>query len=105
MFYPLDGIITLYISFFILRLSVRVVQSSRAGMGKSLVVKHLVEKLTNLPNNKKLRKGLVDEFCSTIPVHGISVDSDRVTRTLLSHACKADIPVSRIFSSGHVSVG
>ena len=73
------------------------VQSSRAGMGKSLVVKHLAEQLANLPNNKKLRKGLVNEFCSTIPVHGISVDSDRVTRTLLTHACKGDVPVSRIF--------
>ena len=79
------------------RLSVRVVQSSRAGMGKSLVVKHLAEQLANLPNNKKLRKGLVNGFCSTIPVHGISVDSDRVTRTLLTRACKGDVPVSRIF--------
>ena len=66
-------------------------------MGKSLVVKHLAEQLANLPNNKKLCKGLVNDFCSTIPVHGISVDSDRVTRTLLTHACKGDIPVSRIF--------
>jgi hypothetical protein len=79
------------------RLSVRVVQSSRAGMGKGLVVKHLAEQLTNLPNNKKLRKGLVPLLCPTIPVHGISVDGDHVTRTLLSHAVKRDIPVSRIF--------
>ena len=78
-------------------LSVRVVQSSRAGMGKSLVVKHLAEQLTNLPNNKKLRKDLVLSLCPTIPVHGISVDSDCVTRTLRSHAVKRDIPVSRIF--------
>ena len=82
---------------YFLRLSVRVVHSSRAGMGKSLVVKHLAEQLTKLPNNKKLRNGLVDEFCCTIPVHGISVDSDHVTRILLSHACEGDIPASRIF--------
>ena len=66
-------------------------------MGKSLVVKHLAQQLKNLPNNKKLRKGIVNEFCSTIPLHGISVDSDRVTRTFLTHACKGDVPVSRIF--------
>jgi hypothetical protein len=87
----------LFIFYYFKRLSVRVIQSSRAGMGKSLIVKHLAEKLTSLPNNKKLRKGLVSSLCSTIPVHGISVDGDRVTRTLLSHAVKRDIPVSRIF--------
>ena len=80
-----------------LRLSVRVVQSSRAGMGKSLIVKHLADEVTKLPNNKKLREGLVSSLSPTIPVHGISVDSDRVTRTLLSHAVERDVPVSRIF--------
>jgi hypothetical protein len=66
-------------------------------MGKSLIAKHLAEQLTNLPNNKKLRKGLMPSLCPTIPVHGIYVDDDRVTSTLLSHAVKRDIPVSRIF--------
>jgi hypothetical protein len=66
-------------------------------MGKSLIVKHLAERLARLPNNKKLREGLVLSLCPTIPVHGMSVDGDRVTRTLLSHAVKRDIPVSRIF--------
>ncbi|XP_028416584.1 E3 ubiquitin-protein ligase rnf213-alpha-like [Dendronephthya gigantea] len=79
------------------KLSVRVIQSSRAGMGKSLFIKHLAEQLENLPSNKKLRKGLVPSLCATIPVHGISVDSDCVTREFLSHAVKRDIPVSRIF--------
>jgi hypothetical protein len=82
-------------------------------MGKSLVVNHLAEQLTNLPNNKKLRKDLVSSLCPTIPVHGISVDGDRVTRTLLSHAVKRDIPVSKIFhldmsqsvSSTHCVIG
>ena len=78
-------------------LSVRVVQSSRAGVGKSLIVKHLAEKLNDLPNNKRLRKGLVTSLCLTIPVHGISVDGGHVTRALLSHAIKPDIPVSRMF--------
>ncbi len=73
------------------------VQSSRAGMGKSLIVRRLADQLNNLPNNKKLRDGLVSSLCPTIPVHGISVDSDRVTRTLLSHDVKRDVPVSRIF--------
>ena len=81
----------------LLRLSVRVVQSSRAGMGKSLIVKHQAEQLKNLPSNKKLRKDLIPSLCPTVPVHGISVDSDHVTKTLLSHAVKRDIPVSRIF--------
>ena len=73
------------------------VQSSRAGMGKSLVVKNLADQVIALPNNKKLRQGLVSSLSPTIPVHGISVDSDRVTRTLLSHAVERDVPVSRIF--------
>ena len=66
-------------------------------MGKSLAVKHLVNQVIALPNNKKLRKGLVSSLSPTIPVHGISVDSDRVTCTLLSHAVERDVPVSRIF--------
>ena len=88
----------LFIHFYYFKsLSVRVVQSSRAGMGKSLIVKHLAERLARLPNNKKLREGLVLSLCPTIPVHGIAVNGDRVTRTLLTHAVKKDIPVSRIF--------
>ena len=66
-------------------------------MGKSLIVKHQAEQLKNLPSNKKLRKDLIPSLCPTVPVHGISVDSDHVTKTLLSHAVKRDIPVSRIF--------
>ena len=66
-------------------------------MGKSLIVKHQAEQLNNLPSNKKLRKDLIPSLCPTVPVHGISVDSDHVTKTLLSHAVKRDIPVSRIF--------
>ena len=66
-------------------------------MGKSLIVKHLAKQLNELSNNKKLRQGLVTSLCRTIPVHGISVDGDHVTRALLSHAIKPDIPVSRIF--------
>ena len=66
-------------------------------MGKGLIVKHLTEQVSTLSNNKKLRKGLVSSLSPTIPVHGVSVDSDRVTRTLLSHAVERDVPVSRIF--------
>jgi hypothetical protein len=72
----------LFIFYYFERLSVRVIQSSRAGMGKSLMVNRLAEKLNRL--------------YSTIPLHGIYVDGDRVTRTLLSR----DIPVSRIFNLG-----
>ena len=66
-------------------------------MGKSLIVKRLADQVTNLPTNKKLREGLVSSLSPTIPVHGVSVDSDRVSRTLLSHAVERDVPVSRIF--------
>ena len=66
-------------------------------MGKSLIVKHQAEQLNNLPTNRKLRKGLIPTLCPTVPVHGISVDSDHVTQTFLSHAVKRNIPVSRIF--------
>ena len=66
-------------------------------MGKSLFVEHLANELENLSNNKKLRKDLVPSLCATIPVHGVSVDRDCVTRALLSHAVKRDLPVSRIF--------
>ena len=66
-------------------------------MGKSLVVKHLKDQLSNLPNNKKLRKDPVSSLTPTIPVHGIYLNSDRTTRSLLSHAAERDVPVSRIF--------
>ena len=84
-----------------LSVSIRVVHSSRAGVGKSLVVKRLARKLENLPNNKKLRRGLVSSFFISIPVHGLSVDCDEVTRALSVHAVKPDIPVSRLF---HVDI-
>ena len=66
-------------------------------MGKSLFVKRLAEHLNNLPNNKKLRENLVPSLCATIPVHGLFVDGEYVTRKLLSHDVKSDVPVSRIF--------
>ena len=81
----------------LLRLSVRVVHSSRAGVGKSLVVQKLAEQLTGLTNNKKLRPHLVHSLCPTIPLHGISVNRNQVIRSLIAHAVKRDIPVSRIF--------
>ena len=73
------------------------VQSSRAGVGKSLIVKHLDEQLKYLSNNRKLLQSLRNSLCVSVPVHGISVDGDRVTRALLTHAVNPDIPVSRIF--------
>ena len=87
----------LFIFYYFERLSVRVIQSSRAGMGKSLIINHLAEKLNRLPNNKKIRKGLVSSLYCTIPVHGISVDGDRVTRTFIYKAIRRAIPASRIF--------
>ena len=66
-------------------------------MGKSLVVKRLANQLSNLPNNKNLPDGSVSSLCPTIPVHGIYVDSDLITRTLLSQDIKKDVHASRIF--------
>ena len=73
------------------------IQSSRAGVGKSLIVKRLTKQLEELPNNKLVRPGLVSSFFQTVPVHGVSADSDKVSRALSVHALKPDIPVSRIF--------
>ena len=78
-------------------LSVRVLQSSRAGVGKSLMVERLTRKLEKLENNERLRRGIVPTLCPTIPVHGVSADPDQVTRTLSSHAINKDVPVSRIY--------
>ena len=66
-------------------------------MGKSLKIRQLIDQVTSRPTDKKLREGLVSSLSPTIPVHGISVDSDRITRTLFSHAVERDILVSRIF--------
>ena len=73
------------------------IQSSRAGVGKSLVVTRLTKQLEELSNNKLLRPELVSSFCQTVPVHGVSADSNKVARALSIHALKPDIPVSRIF--------
>ena len=73
------------------------VHSSRAGVGKSLVVQKLAEKLTELPNNKTFGPRLVRSLCPIIPLHGTCVNRDQIVRSLLSHAVKRDIPVSRIF--------
>ena len=79
----------------LLRLSVRLIKSSRAGMGKSLIVKRLTKQLETISNTKK--KNLQSTLCCTIPVHGVCVDSNAITRHLLSHTLKRGDTLSRIF--------
>ncbi|XP_046860852.1 E3 ubiquitin-protein ligase rnf213-alpha-like [Xenia sp. Carnegie-2017] len=79
-------------------LSVRFIQSSRAGMGKSLIVKRLTKQLETMSSTKKKNsRNFQSSLCCTVPVHGVCVDGNAITRHLLSHAPKRDAPVSRIF--------
>ncbi|XP_046860850.1 E3 ubiquitin-protein ligase rnf213-alpha-like [Xenia sp. Carnegie-2017] len=77
------------------KLSVRLIKSSRAGMGKSLIVKRLTKRLETISNTKK--KNFQSTLCCTIPVHGVCVDSNAITRHLLSHTLKRGDSLSRIF--------
>eukprot|EP00118_Oscarella_pearsei_P021368 m.239300 g.239300 ORF g.239300 m.239300 type:complete len:5831 (+) comp40181_c2_seq5:266-17758(+) len=65
---------------------VRVVYSTRAGVGKSLFVKHMAEKLLDIPNNKQARRFEAgrDEPVTKIivPLHESCVDTDVVLETL-----------------------
>lgn len=80
------------------RLCVRVVSSSRGGLGKTLFVRRLTDKLPNLVNND-----MVVSRCSnlslhvTVPLHGNSTDSSMLVDLLLPHGVKANVPLSRVF--------
>ena len=81
-----------------LRLCVRVVSSSRGGLGKTLFVRRLTDQLSNLVNND-----MVLASCSstslhvTVPLHGNSTDSSVLVDSLLPHAVEGNIPLSRVF--------
>ena len=77
----------------------RFIQSSRAGMGKSLIVKRLTKQLEESLSStmKKNSRNFQSSLCCTIPVHGVCVEGNSITHHLLSHAPKRDAPFSRIF--------
>ncbi|XP_022803330.1 E3 ubiquitin-protein ligase rnf213-alpha-like isoform X2 [Stylophora pistillata] len=83
-------------------LCVRVVSSNRGGMGKTLFVRRLTEQLPDLENNDLIMTNLRGQDSKTllhvtVPLHGNSTDSSMVADALLSHAVKANVPLSRIF--------
>ena len=84
--------------FFVLRLCVRVVSSNRGGLGKSLFVRRLTDQLQNLVNNDMvLSLGADTSLHVTVPLHGNSTDSSMLVDSLLPHAVRGNVPLSRVF--------
>ena len=80
------------------RLCVRVVSSSRGGLGKSLFVRRLTDQLTQLVNNDMvLSRCPGTSLHVTVPLHGNSTDSSMLVDSLLPHGVKANVPLSRVF--------
>ncbi|XP_078362430.1 uncharacterized protein LOC144646644 [Oculina patagonica] len=84
------------------KLCVRVVSSKRGGLGKTLFVRRLTDQLPNLVNNDLVLKNLRrhDSNVSlhvTVPLHGNSTDSSMLVDSLLPHAVKVNVPLSRVF--------
>ncbi|XP_048587615.1 E3 ubiquitin-protein ligase rnf213-alpha isoform X3 [Nematostella vectensis] len=79
-------------------LCVRVVTSERAGVGKSLVVSRLSDKLAKLENNKKMAKELKgrQQFVLTVPLHGTAVDTSSLLDALWKSPVAGELPISRI---------
>lgn len=83
---------------FVSRLCVRVVSSSRGGLGKSLFVGRLTDQLTKLVNNDMvLSRCPSTSLHVTVPLHGNSTDSSMLVDSLLPHGVKANVPLSRVF--------
>ena len=76
-----------------IRCSVRVVKSHRAGVGKTLKVKRLAEKLQLTAGKTRHHRPLIVR----IPLHCRSVDQSEVLRTLLQHSLAPEEYVPRIF--------
>jgi len=73
---------------------VRVIKSHRAGVGKTLKVKRLAEKLQQLTSGKPRHQG---PLLVSIPLHVRTVDQSAVVRTLRQHILTPDEYVPRIF--------
>ena len=83
---------------FLLRLCVRVVSSNRGGLGKTLFVRRLTDQLQNLVNNEMvLSPGTDTSLHVTVPLHGNSIDSSMLVDSLLPHAERGNVPLSRVF--------
>ena len=75
--------------------SVRIVSSTRAGMGKSLYIKRLKEKLMDSTGN---------DSCEVIvPLHGPKVNADILVEALSHHFHLADAAIFHIDVSENVS--
>ena len=84
------------------RLCVRVVSSKRGGLGKTLFVRRLTDQLPNLVNNDMVLTNLRTHDSNvalhvTVPLHGNSTDSSMLVDSLLPHAVRANVPLSRVF--------
>ncbi|KAL9988404.1 hypothetical protein ACROYT_G002842 [Oculina patagonica] len=84
------------------KLCVRAVSSRRGGLGKTLLVRRLTEQLPNLINNDMVWTNLRrhdSNICLhvTVPLHGNSTDASMLVDSLLPHAVKANVPLSRVF--------
>ena len=86
------------ISSILSRLCVRVVSSQRGGLGKTLFVRRLTDQLPNLVNNDMvLTNDSNVALHVTVPLHGNSTDSSMLVDSLLPHAVRANVPLSRVF--------
>ncbi|XP_068735057.1 LOW QUALITY PROTEIN: E3 ubiquitin-protein ligase rnf213-alpha-like [Montipora capricornis] len=80
------------------KLSVRVVSSSRGGLGKTLFVRRLTDQLPNLVNNDMvLSHSPSTSLHVTVPLHGNSTDSSMLVDSLLPHEVRSNDPLSRVF--------
>ena len=92
------GLYLLTIAFVVLRLCVRVVTSNRGGLGKTLYVRRLTDQLQNLVNNHMVvRRDSGVSLHVTVPLHGNSTDSSMLVDSLLPHATRANVRLSRVF--------
>ena len=87
---------------FLSRLCVRVVSSKRGGLGKTLFVRRLTDQLPTLVNNDMVltnerMHGSNVALHVTVPLHGNSTDSSMLVDSLLPHAVRANVPLSRVF--------
>ena len=72
------------------RCAARVIRSERAGMGKSLYVSRLTNKLKEQLNQSN--QPATYSLCVTIPVHGPAVNNDEIMKSLQHSFVKFDDP-------------
>ena len=71
-------------------------------MGKTLFVRRLTDQLPNLVNNDMVLTNMRMDNSNvdlhvTVPLHGNSTDSSMLVDSLLPHAVRANVPLSRVF--------